>query len=390
MERISIQDLALSVLPSKRGMKKKDAERFATTLFEVVKEGLASDRVVKIKGLGTFKMIDIDARESINVNTGERVVIESHDRITFMPDSTMKEVVNRPFSQFETVVLNDDVEFDDSPVLEGESELEPEEDEMENFVQNEVTEEKQEAVEPESIPEPTEPQELTEPQEPTESQGPTEPQEPVEILEPEVPQEPIEISEPAEEESAAQLELFDQTEDVKRKIPLKWWIIMLAACIGSFAGGYYLGKQSDKQELQSPIDEIEEVSPVTDTTKTDTIAKADTLVTIAKEVEEPVAQTPVEPAPIQTEEVVNHRTYALKDARVRTGAYRIVGTDSEVTVRAGETVARVAKRTLGPGMECYIEVYNDITSKTVLKEGQILKIPKLEAKKIKKKTLTKE
>ena len=390
MERISIQDLALSVLPSKRGMKKKDAERFATTLFEVVKEGLASDRVVKIKGLGTFKMIDIDARESINVNTGERVVIESHDRITFTPDSTMKEVVNRPFSQFETVVLNDDVEFDDSPVLEGESELEPEEDEMENFVQNEVTEEKQEAVEPESIPEPTEPQELTEPQEPTESQEPTEPQEPVEILEPEVPQEPIEISEPAEEESAAQLELFDQTEDVKRKIPLKWWFIMLAACIGSFAGGYYLGKQSDKQELQSPIDEIEEVSPVTDTTKTDTIAKADTLVTIAKEVEEPVAQTPVEPAPIQTEEVVNHRTYALKDARVRTGAYRIVGTDSEVTVRAGETVARVAKRTLGPGMECYIEVYNDITSKTVLKEGQILKIPKLEAKKIKKKTLTKE
>ena len=390
MERISIQDLALSVLPSKRGMKKKDAERFATTLFEVVKEGLASDRVVKIKGLGTFKMIDIDARESINVNTGERVVIESHDRITFTPDSTMKEVVNRPFSQFETVVLNDDVEFDDSPVLEGESELEPEEDEMENFVQNEVTEEKQEAVEPESIPEPTEPQELTEPQEPTESQEPTEPQEPVEILEPEVPQEPIEISEPAEEEPAAQLELFDQTEDVRRKIPLKWWFIMLAACIGSFAGGYYLGKQSDKQELQSPIDEIEEVSPVTDTTKTDTIAKADTLVTITKEVEEPVAQTPVEPAPIQTEEVVNHRTYALKDARVRTGAYRIVGTDSEVTVRAGETVARVAKRTLGPGMECYIEVYNDITSKTVLKEGQTLKIPKLEAKKIKKKTLTKE
>ena len=384
MERISIQDLALSVLPSKRGMKKKDAERFATTLFEVVKEGLASDRVVKIKGLGTFKMIDIDARESINVNTGERVVIESHDRITFTPDSTMKEVVNRPFSQFETVVLNDDVEFDDSPVIEGEPELEPEEDEMENSVQNEVTEEKQEAIEPESIPEPIEPQEPTEPQETTE------PQEPVEIPEPEVPQEPVEISEPAEEEPAAQLELFDQTEDVRRKIPLKWWFIMLAACIGSFAGGYYLGKQSDKQELQSPIDEIEEVSSVTDTTKTDTIAKADTLVTIAKEVEEPVAQTPVEPAPIQTEEVVNHRTYALKDARVRTGAYRIVGTDSEVTVRAGETVARVAKRTLGPGMECYIEVYNDITSKTVLKEGQTLKIPKLEAKKIKKKTLTKE
>jgi len=359
MERVSIQDLASSVFPSKRGMKKKDAERFATTFFDVVKDGLASDRVVKIKGLGTFKMIDIDARESINVNTGERVVIESHDRITFMPDSTMKEVVNRPFSQFETVVLNDGVEFDDSPVLEDESELDPDENEME-------------------------PQEPILPQEPAVSEKPVETPEPV------VPEEPVEIPEPVEEEPAAKLELCDVTEEVKTRTPLAWWFILLAACIGSFGGGYYFGKQSSKQGLQSPTEEIEAVSIIADTTDTDTIAKADTMVTIAKEIEEPVAITTEEPAPKPTEEVVNHRTYALKDARVRTGAYRIVGTDYEVKVKAGETVARVAKRTLGPDMECYIEVYNDITSKTMLKEGQTLKIPKLEVKKKKKKTLTKE
>ena len=75
MERISIQEIA-NILTLKSGLKKKDAERFATTLFDVVKDGLESERLVKIKGLGTFKVVDVEARESINVNTGERVVID--------------------------------------------------------------------------------------------------------------------------------------------------------------------------------------------------------------------------------------------------------------------------------------------------------------------------
>ena len=112
MERISIQEIA-AVLTIKCGLTKKDAKRFATTMFEVVKEGLESERLVKIKGLGTFKVIDIEARESVNVNTGERVLIEGHGKVTFTPDATMKELVNKPFSQFETVVLNEGVVFDD-------------------------------------------------------------------------------------------------------------------------------------------------------------------------------------------------------------------------------------------------------------------------------------
>ena len=134
MERIPIQDLA-AILVTKSGLKKKDAERFAMLIFEVVKDGLATDRLVKVKGLGTFKVIDIESRESVDVNTGERVLIEGHDKITFIPDATMKELVNKPFSQFETVVLNEGVVFDDTvdetglQEEEAESESEPEQQE---------------------------------------------------------------------------------------------------------------------------------------------------------------------------------------------------------------------------------------------------------------------
>ena len=112
MGKISIQDLS-SVLVEKRGLSKKDASNFITEMFDIVQQELEKDKIVKIKGLGTFKIIDVDDRESVNVNTGERVLIESHGKITFTPDSLMKELVNKPFSQFETVVLNDGVEFEE-------------------------------------------------------------------------------------------------------------------------------------------------------------------------------------------------------------------------------------------------------------------------------------
>ena len=112
MDRISIQEVA-TILVEKSGLKKRDAERFALTMFDIVKEGLMNDKLVKVKGLGTFKIIDVDARESVDVNTGERVLIEGHDKITFTPDTVMKELVNKPFSQFDTVVLNEGVEFED-------------------------------------------------------------------------------------------------------------------------------------------------------------------------------------------------------------------------------------------------------------------------------------
>lgn len=90
----------------------EEAAHFVTALFDVIREGLERDKIVKVKGLGTFKVLTVKPRESVNVNTGERVTIEGHDKVTFTPDNSMKELVNRPFSQFETVIVRDGVNFD--------------------------------------------------------------------------------------------------------------------------------------------------------------------------------------------------------------------------------------------------------------------------------------
>ena len=112
MSKISIYDIA-KILVEKNGLTKSESEQFVAAIFDVIQEGLDNDNLVKVKGLGTFKIIGVEARESVNVNTGERVVIESHGKVTFTPDAVMKELVNKPFSQFETVILNDGIEFDD-------------------------------------------------------------------------------------------------------------------------------------------------------------------------------------------------------------------------------------------------------------------------------------
>ena len=98
-------------LSEKYGIPRKQAERFVQTFFDVLSDGLHQDKLVKVKGLGTFKVIDVKDRESVNIQTGERFLIEGRGRITFTPDAVMKELVNKPFSQFETVILNDGVDF---------------------------------------------------------------------------------------------------------------------------------------------------------------------------------------------------------------------------------------------------------------------------------------
>ena len=112
MGKLSISEIA-QVLVDNKGLSQKDAENFVAAMFDIIQTALERDKLVKIKGLGTFKIIDVEARESINVNSGERVVIEGHGKVTFTPDASMKELVNKPFSQFETVILNEGVEFDD-------------------------------------------------------------------------------------------------------------------------------------------------------------------------------------------------------------------------------------------------------------------------------------
>ena len=114
-------------MAEKHGMNKKDAEAFVKGIFDLIEEALASEKYVKVKGLGTFKLTEVESRESVNVNTGERFQIQGHNKISFTPDTTMKDLINKPFAHFETVILNENTQLEDTKI-----EMEGEDDKEEN------------------------------------------------------------------------------------------------------------------------------------------------------------------------------------------------------------------------------------------------------------------
>lgn len=379
MGKIFMAELA-DMLAQKAGISKREAQQFLTDFVETIQDGVNNDKLVKIKGLGTFKVIDVDARESVNVNTGERVTIDSHQKLTFTPDAAMKELVNKPFSQFETVVLNDGVEFDDEPEVE-----EPAiaEETPEPVVEPTPEPEPEPVVVPEPEPEPT----IVPEPEPEPVVVPEPEPEPVIVPEPEPEPEPMPEPEPEPEAAPAPVE-EEVVEEAEEKSASYWWLwllIAIIACVISFAGGYLYGRHMDMQELfaedaSADTAAVQEapVVEVKDTAKVDTMqVKPET--EEQAEVKEPEVKQP-EPEVKQPEPEPDWKKYEAMDVRVRTGAYGIVGTDRMEKVRPGDTMKRIARRTLGEGMECYIEVYNNITT-SALKEGQEVKIPKLKLKK---------
>lgn len=363
------------MLAQKAGISKREAQQFLTDFVETIQDGVNNDKLVKIKGLGTFKVIDVDARESVNVNTGERVIIESHQKLTFTPDAAMKELVNKPFSQFETVVLNDGVEFDDEPEVE-----EPAiaEETPEPVVEPTPEPEPEPTIVPESEPEPV----IVPESEPE----PTIVPEPEPVIVPEPEPEPTIVPEPEPEVALAPVEeMVEETEERSASYWWLWLLIAIIACVISFAGGYLYGRHMEMQELfaeDAPTDttavQAAPVVEVKDTAKVDTMQVKPEAEEQA-EVKEPEVKQP-EPEVKQPEPEPEWKKYEAMDVRVRTGAYGIVGTDRMEKVRQGDTMKRIAKRTLGEGMECYIEVYNNMTTSD-LKEGQEVKIPKLKLKK---------
>ena len=399
MGKIFMAELA-DMLAQKAGISKREAQQFLTDFVETIQDGVNNDKLVKIKGLGTFKVIDVDARESVNVNTGERVTIDSHQKLTFTPDAAMKELVNKPFSQFETVVLNDGVEFDDEPEVE-----EPAiaEETPEPVVEPTPEPEPEPVVVPEPEPEPTivpepepepvivpepEPEPVVVPEPEPEPVVVPEPEpEPVVVPEPEPEPEPMPEPEPEPEADPASVE-EEVAEEAEEKSASYWWLwllIAIIACVISFAGGYLYGRHMEMQELfaeDAPADtaavQAAPVVEVKDTAKVDTMQVKPEAEEQA-EVKEPEVKQP-EPEVKQPEPEPEWKKYEAMDVRVRTGAYGIVGTDRMEKVRPGDTMKRIARRTLGEGMECYIEVYNNITTSD-LKEGQEVKIPKLKLKK---------
>lgn len=125
-DKITIQEL-VEFISGNQSTSKKEIETFAKEFFKLIEDAMQTERYVKIKGFGTFKLIEVDSRESINVNTGERFEIQGHNKITFTPDATLKEVVNKPFAHFESVVLNDGVFFEEEPIVDEETPITEEE-----------------------------------------------------------------------------------------------------------------------------------------------------------------------------------------------------------------------------------------------------------------------
>ncbi|MCH5301608.1 MAG: HU family DNA-binding protein [Prevotella sp.] len=430
MDKISISELA-QILADKSGLKKKIAEQFAIEMFDVIKSGIEQDQLAKVKGLGTFKVIDVEPRASVDVNTGERVVINGHRKISFVPDAAMKELVNKPFSQFETVVLNDGVSFDDMV----EEKDQPNDTEEEVSLQDMPEEPADEVEEP--VVEVEEP--VVEVEEPVvEAEEPVvENEEPIaETEESAAETEEVPVQEDIQEEQSAHtaplIEFYDsqtnemdsqsenqeetdeaeeETEDVEEdeedlERPRYGWkiaVVALMACAIGFAAGYFVGQRATVGQKAEVADTLivspkKEVRPAPAEKLAKPVEQADSVkpakpAVIAEETKqpEPVKQPeqsakPAEPAKPAVNEAVNADKYEQMDARVRTGAYRIVGTDHTLKVRAGDDLKKIAKRTLGPDMECYIEVYNGITAATPLEAGKELKIPKIELKKKRKKT----
>lgn len=380
MDKFTVQQLA-DILIRKNRLSENEAQAFVCAIFDVIKEGLEADRQVKIKGFGTFKIIDVDPRESVNVNTGERVLIGGHQKITFTPDSVMKEMVNRPFSQFETVILNDGVDFSDvekeEPAPEAENIQKTEKENTMSEKEVEPEPEEETISEPEVIitPEPEE----SEIPEPEESANPEQVKEAThEPEKEEIDQEPVEEATPEPEDELS----YEEEPEHHYTAHILGAIACLILIAAAAYGGYMFGVEEGRH--QERLAQIEEQSKYLDKQKEEITAykaKADTTAVTEKAKKDSTAK---KAETVQNTETADFSTYAMRDPRVRTGAYVIVGTDKVVTARERQTISKIAQTHLGPGMSCYVEVFNEMNGNDPLKEGTKVKIPKLRHKKAKK------
>lgn len=384
MNKLTLNNIA-KVLVEKNGLEPKEAMMFTTAMFDLIHDRLNEEGIVKVKGLGTFKMIRVEARESINVRTGERVLIDSHAKITFTPDAVMKELVNKPFSQFETVVLNDDVEFTDMK-------SEETTDETNNSEQSEslvdvVSEGGTPEPAPEPAPEPVaevvpEPAPVVAP-EPVAEVAP----EPTPVVAPEPTREVPEPTVPSADEeseentSAVQTCYEEDEEESHRHRNIGWAFLVLVLMAASAVGGYLygVGQIPSQTAMADTVSAVKVNSVVTDTLVNDSL-KADSVAVKTEAKHEDKAASEQQPQEKTSQNL--HDKYAEMDARVRTGAYKITGLDRKVKVRAGDNLKRIARRELGSDdMVCYIEVFNKMNASAELKEGQTIKIPALKLKK---------
>jgi len=423
----NIKDLA-RFLVEKHGIKLADAELFISLMTEIINEGVHRERQVKIKGLGTFKLTSVSSRESIDVNTGERIVIEGRDKLSFAPDNAMKELVNQPFSQFETVVVNDGVELEDE-YKEQVEETAPAEEKKE-IVEEKAVEEielsREEPVEPIAVVAEMSAETMSVEEEKQEDKVKETMLETnvSEVKQIETAQETIEAAsdnvakdeeetlesssekedEPVVEETDIRENDIEDTENItaantphkssSMKPLVVGFVALFVVLIGTICFMFMkLCQQNEqiynfKMEVQTLQLELlmKQYSTMKGCSKVMKPAAVAEKPAPAEKKSVPVAEKPtpvtekstsVAEKPVSSKEEDAYEALNKSDARVRTGAYRIVGVKQVVKVKHGQTLSSISRLYLGPGMECYIEVMN---KNKELKEGDRVKIPELKRK----------
>lgn len=446
MSKFSLNTLG-KLLADKSGLSQVEAELFIRKMFDVCNQGLEADKQVKIKWLGTFKVQATKDRESINVNTGERFTIEGRDKLTFTPDNILKEIVNKPFAQFETVVVNDGVDFDEIDEKFGEEQTEDAPEQVIDFLDEEKTatpnpevvviesekeKEKEDELAKQIAIEQAKLERLKQAQ--LEQERIQKEKQEQERLEQErLEQEKLELAQqqqalkavvepavPASDESEEEEEKEEEEESsnshhivIPRYLVVAVCLIVVALIggMGWFAFNYgQMTAQRDhlamqlNQYHQAPAKKVPAkpaAAPLSQEQKLrqkameDSIRMAKTAEAVklaensdeesanAEKAKQAEAKAKAE-AKDKVEEKAASKIASSqydKDARVRTGAYRIIGVAQTVTVGAGQTLEQISTRYLGSGMECYVEALNGTST---VKAGQKIKIPKLELKKKKK------
>lgn len=444
MSKFSLNTLG-KLLADKSGLSQVEAELFIRKMFDVCNQGLDADKQVKIKWLGTFKVQATKDRESINVNTGERFTIEGRDKLTFTPDNILKEIVNKPFAQFETVVVNDGVDFDEIDEKFGEEQTEDAPEQVIDFLDEEKTatpnpevvviesekeKEKEDELAKQIAIEQAKLERLKQAQ--LEQERIQKEKQEQERLEQErLEQEKLELAQqqqalkavvepavPASDESEEEEEEEEESSNSHHIVIPRYLVVAVCLIVVALIGGmgwfaFNYGQMTAQRDHlamqlnqyhQAPAKKVPAkpaAPPLSQEQKLrqkameDSIRMAKTAEAVklaeksdeesanaekAKQAEAKAKAEAKDKAEEKAASKIASSQYD-KDARVRTGAYRIIGVAQTVTVGAGQTLEQISTRYLGSGMECYVEALN---GKNTVKAGQKIKIPKLELKKKKK------
>ena len=396
---IKIQDLA-KIVAERHNKSEEEVTTFLDALVDVLLDGLHQEKVVKIKGLGTFKVTTVKERASINVNSGEPVVIEGHDKISFLPDTSMRDLVNKPFSQFETVPVNDGVEFEDIETSVDVEDTQDAEETGEAIIDVETHEapqavalaglpENEPAAQPEKENEvpvtenETDDVDITTEEAVTETENVTETESVTETVTEEADSqeeafaetrqeesEPLpQVTEEETEQAENELDTEENEEDMKK---ISWTKLLLSALLiaaAAFALGYAVGQKAgtststETPKAETVVEETPDSLKEGQTTTTQTEAKEETQ---KAKVSDDMSQ-------VTSEELER------ANEKVAYGAYRIVGVERVITARAGQTLKAISDANLGPGAEAYVKALNDGVS--TVSEGQKIRIPKVELKK---------